>query len=233
MARTKTTETPAPKPAEAKNCACGCGESVARTFKQGHDQILISRLASDIVYADQWGGTCAGIIKKTEVSADIQVRIDKVAAYMRGKLTDALAAKFVRAADRAWELEKTRDEREAAKAKRKSDREAAAAAKKAAKAATPSEEAGSAPKPARKPRNTKPVATNADVDAIEAEGEAAAEAATGPTLGATVKVKVGKAARLRTATVTGMNQAGKVTAVTIKTGDREVVKTDGFEVVAG
>jgi hypothetical protein len=230
MARStkSTTEAPAvPVPARDVQCACGCGESVARTFKQGHDQVLISKLSSDLVYGDVWGGTAAGILKKTEVGTDIQDRINKVAEYMRAKLTEALATKFENAVARTWELEKSRTERDAAKAARKA--EAAAKPKRATKAATPSEEAGDAPKPARKPRNTKPVATNADVDAEEAAADAATN---GHKLGATVKVKIGKAARLRTATVTGMNQAGKVTAVTIKTGDRETVKTDGFVVVA-
>src|SRR5690349_17291892 len=107
MARTnKTTEPEAPTSAV---CKCGCGESVERSFKQGHDQRLISKLASDLVHGDVWGGTAAGILKEKEVRTDIQARINKVRDYMAAKLSEPLALKFENAAHRAWELEKTRD----------------------------------------------------------------------------------------------------------------------------
>jgi sRNA-binding protein len=226
---TETTTAKAAKtkaPAETRGCACGCGESVERVFRQGHDQRLISKLASDLVYGDIWNGRCMGILKGAAVRDDIQTRIDTVAEYMRAKLTEGLAAKFEKAAARAWELEKTKDERAAAKAARKA--EAAAKPKRAKKDATPSEEAGDAPKPARKPRNTKPVASNADVDALDAvEPEVAVQAQPGQE----IRVKIGK--RTINATVRGMNQAGKVTAVAYRVGKNEIVKNEGqFEVVS-
>lgn len=232
---TKTTkpapETTAEAPAVTRNCACGCGESVERVFRQGHDQRLVSKLAQDIVYANVWDGKCLGILKNVDLKADIQVRIDKVSDYVAAKLTEALANKFEKAAARAWELEKTKSERADAKAARKAA--ADAKPKRARKvAADSSEEAeAAAPKP-RTPRNTKPVATNADIDALEAQESP--EVAGGHRLGQEVKVRVGQAKRTRVAKVTGMNQAGKVTAVTVTTNGKDSVKTeDQFTIVNG
>jgi hypothetical protein len=205
-------------------CACGCGETVERVFKQGHDQKLISKLASDLVYGDQWDGSCANILKtKVQRSADIAVRVQTVRDYVAAKLSEPLAEKFVRAATRAWELEKTKDARESAKAERKAAKAAkptkkAIAARKTAKveAAVPDEAPAS-----RVGQAVVATATNDDVDAEEA-------AIAG--LGAEVRIKVGK--RTRTATVRGMNQAGKVTAVAYLVGKNEIVKQDGqFELV--
>lgn len=218
------TATPKPKktkaPAELHNCACGCGESVERVFRQGHDQRLISILADETVN----GGRCRNILGVTEAkNLDIQDKINKVSAYVADKLSGALATKYENAASRAWELDKNRDEREAAKAARKA--EAAAKPKRTRKAAAPSEEAGVAA-PARPLSIVKPTATNEDVDADETAQDNGALR-----LGAPVRVKLGNAKRIRNATVTGMNQAGKVTAITVMNGTRETVKTDGFEVV--
>ena len=226
MAKTATTKTAAP--AEPHTCACGCGEPVARTFKQGHDQRLISRLASDLVHADVWRGTCMGILKLKDVRRDQQDKIDTVSAYVSEKLSEPLGAKVYNAAMRQWELQKNADERAAAKAERakaNADKPKRESKKGTAKPAAPSEEAGVAA-PAEPKLITRAAASNDDVDA--------AEAALGngqPSPGAVVRVKVGKA-RPREATVHGMNQAGKVTAVRYKVGKNEIIKTEGqFEIV--
>lgn len=229
---------PAADAQTASTCKCGCGESVARQFKQGHDQKLISLMASDIVHGDVWDGTCNGILKGAIRRGDIQEKINVVQERMAKGISEALAAKFVRAAHRTWELEKTRDERAKAKAERKAtkDKRATATAKRpankkvgATKAATPSEEAGGEAKPPLKLITTAK-ATNADVDAAEAAVEADTKSGFQP--GDPIRVKVGK--RVRNGVVRGMNQAGKVTAVALTTNGREVVKTEGeFEVVNG
>lgn len=241
-----TTKTASTETRES-TCRCGCGEPVTRLFKQGHDQRLVSLLASDLVYLDVWDGRCLGILTKSDAKTDIQGRIDKVVGYVRVKLSEALGTKVYNAAMRAWELEKTRDQRAAAKAERK----AAANAKPkrarktsgqravdaATKGSVPSEVAGDAPEagavPADKSRVGRVVtatASNADVDAAEAAME---EAATnGAVMGQAIKVKVGK--RSRTAYVHGMNQAGKVTAVRLVTSGVESIKTEGqFTIVNG
>ncbi len=224
----KKTAKPKAEP-QLSPCKCGCGVEVARSFKQGHDQRLVSDLASDLVRGDVWNGTCMGILKKTQVRADLQEKINLVVERVRAGISDALAAKVERAAHRQWELEKGKSERAAKKAERK--------VKAAAEAAKP-----------KVKRPTKPVATNADIDALEAaqeaaETEAEAEATpdnvvalptkkVGP--GDAVRVRVGKSTRIRNATVRGMNQAGKITAVVLKNGDKELVKTEGeFEIVNG
>ena len=109
MARTtKTAEAAAKTPtpdASTSTCACGCGETVERTFKQGHDQRLISLLAQDLVYASVWNGTCAKILKVADRKNDIQDNLDKVSAYISTKLSPGLAAKFESAAHRQWKLQ--------------------------------------------------------------------------------------------------------------------------------
>ena len=218
----------------ASTCKCGCGEPVARQFKQGHDQKLISLMASDIVHGDVWDGTCNGILKGAIRRGDIQEKINVVQDRMAKGISEALAAKFVRAAHRTWELEKNRDAKALAKAER---RKAAATKPKRTRksattkaAATPSEEAGGEAKPELK-LITSAKATNADVDAAEAALEAdSKDGIVGFNPGDPIRVKVGK--RVRNGVVRGMNQAGKVTAVALTTNGREVVKTEGeFEVV--
>jgi len=230
MAKT-TAKTEAPT--ESRGCACGCGESVERTFKQGHDQRLISRLAEDVVYQSVWDGSCLGILKtRLSRQADIQVRINTVRDYVAAKLSEPLAAKFESAVLRAWEQQKNKDAREQTRAARKAEN--AAKPKKTRKtvaaartdAATPSEEAGAA---APKREVGKVVTATASNDDVDAE-EAAADASTGLASGDSVRIKAGK--RTRTAIVHGMNRAGKVTAVRFMNAGKEVIKTEGqFEIV--
>jgi hypothetical protein len=223
-------------PAEKHGCACGCGEQVERTFKQGHDQRLISLMASDLVYADVWKGTCNGILKGADVRADIQDRMDKVAERISKGISEALSAKFVRAAHRAWELEKGKTERDEAKAARRAAAKTASATKtkRTKKATTSSEEAGVVASPAaqvasevknsRVGKSVVATASNADVDALDQEP-------TEPTYTSGQKVKIRAGKRTRTATVRGMNQAGKVTAVAVLTNGVEKVLTEGqFEI---
>lgn len=223
MAKTTTAKTAAAD--TSKTCACGCGAPVERRFKQGHDQRLVSNLASDLVHADVWDGKCMGILKGAAVRADIQERINTVTRYVRENLTDALATKVYNAAMRAWELEKTRDEKAAAKeAKRKAAADKPKRERKSGKA-TPSEEAGDAP--AARKLITKATASNDDVDAAEAEMDD--NTAGGLALGSGIRVLIGK--RKRNAKVHGMNQAGKVTAIALTTNGKETVRTEGFTVL--
>lgn len=213
-------KTTAATTAEPAVCRCGCGAPVDRMFKQGHDQKLISKLAEDLVYASVWDGKCMGILKGASVRADIQERINLVEARIATGISDSLAAKFVRAAQRAWELEKAKTDRAAVKNERKAAKAAKPAPKKVAKAAVAHATAGTA-----ELKLVKPTATNDDVDAEEAAADAS-----GFKPGDSIRVKIGK--RSRNATVRGMNQAGKVTAVALQNGDKEVVKTEGqFEVI--
>lgn len=222
------TKTKAPADAEPKTCACGCGEPVVRSFKQGHDQRLVAKLARDLVYMDVWDGKCMSILRLKDVRGDQEEKINKVADYVRSKLSDALGEKVYRAAMRTWELEKTRgvraEKKAAAKAakadKPKRSRKAVTSALRPDTTAA-SEEATAVKEPKL---ITKAAASNDDVDAAEAAMES------GAALGATVRVKVGR--RERNATVHGMNQAGKVTAIRYKVGNNEITKTEGqFEVV--
>lgn len=240
---TKTTRTTAPKPdaSAAATCACGCGETVERTFKQGHDQRLISYLASDLVHADVWAGTCANILKKSEVRDDIQARMDKVSKYVAEKLSPGLAAKFVSAAHRQWEAQKNKDAKAAKKPVHKrpqrktSGQKAVDAAMAARENATPSEEAGDAIVPsaaARKASEVKnsrvgkvvtPTATNDDVDQAEAEADGKIG------LGVTVRAKIGRV--VKDATVVAMNQSGKATVLEYSGRGGKPARTEKFEIV--
>jgi ATPase subunit of ABC transporter with duplicated ATPase domains len=222
MARKNATETPAAtQPGVPQECRCGCGEEVIRLFRQGHDQKLVSNLASDVVHQDVWEGRCMGILKQADLKLDQQEKINKVAAYVGAKLSEALAAKFENAAQRQWEKQKNRGAREAAKAER-----ASAKASKPAKAKKETVSAAKAPVAAER-ATVVATATNDDVDADEA---------TMPALGAAVKVRLpqGRGFTTKEATVTGMNQSGKVTAVEYTGRNGKPVRkenSEGFEVV--
>lgn len=217
--------TTATDPQAKSTCACGCGESVERTFKQGHDQRLISRLASDLVHGDVWEGTCASILKRGDAKLDIQEKINKVSAYVASKLSPGLAAKFESAAARQWELQKGRNARSEAKAARRAEQ---ANKPKRAKKATPSEEAGDAklatvtPIDMANPPTVKATASNDDVDAAEAGLVS---------LGATVKAKIGRT--IKEATVVAMNQSGKATVLEYPGRGGKTARTEKFEIVNG
>lgn len=213
----------------SKSCACGCGEPVARTFKQGHDQRLVSNLASDLVYMDVWEGRCMGILKGAIVRGDQEEKINKVTEYVRAKISDGLAAKVYKAAMRTWELQKTRDARVASRTEkaeaRKAAKEKTAARKAAAKKANVTPEA--AAKAIEPKLITKAVKSNADVDAADAELDT--NDGTGPggpryATGQGIRVLLGR--RKRNAVVRGMNQSGKVTAIAVTTNGKETVIDD-------
>lgn len=230
MAKTATTK---PAATETHGCACGCGEPVTRLFKQGHDQRLVSNLASDLVYMDVWDGKCMGILKGAIVRGDQQEKINKVTEYVRAKISDGLAAKVYSAAMRAWDLQKTRDARESKREEARKAKAAAAASKpkraSKANAAASSEEAKAAAEPKL---ITKAAKGMADVDAEEARLEAEERGTndgTGPggpryARGVGIRVLIGK--RKRNAKVHGMNQSGKVTAITVTTNGKETVIDD-------
>ncbi|AXB47328.1 hypothetical protein [Amycolatopsis albispora] len=87
-------------------CADNCGLPVKgrkSTFLQGHDQRLVSTLATTTTYGEldaHWIerlGLSAGVNR-----ADIQDRINEVADSLRRVFTPALAAKYVSAAHNRW-----------------------------------------------------------------------------------------------------------------------------------
>lgn len=103
---TETKPTEAAKPAkEAKApapptfCKCGCGEQTNpnRSFKQGHDQKLIARLAKNLV---EENGTEFGFDTLPEAWAveDMRTRIDRASRVVADRFGDGLVAKFESAA---------------------------------------------------------------------------------------------------------------------------------------
>lgn len=222
MTETKTTAT-----TETRGCACGCGEPVERTFKQGHDQKLVSKLAADVVHGSYWDGRCMGILKRVDDKADMEIRINKVSAYVGSKLSEALATKFDSAARRQWDIAVTGKERADAKAARRAEN--AAKPKRAKKTEVIESGAAQVASEIKNDRVGKVVTATASNDDVDAE-EASASPNGQIKPGDSVRIKAGK--RTRTATVRGMNQAGKVTAVAFMNAGKEVVKTEGqFEIV--
>lgn len=126
MAKTAT------EPTAVNECRCGCAESVNpnRLFRQGHDQRLISKLAVDVVEGD---GTGLGLIAKRRAKEDIKVRIDAVAEKLGDKTSQALADKFVRAAERRWALLETRAAKQQARTASQKGRNGEAKPKRARK----------------------------------------------------------------------------------------------------
>jgi hypothetical protein len=200
----------APQAANANgNCACLCGNGLNHprsNFLQGHDQRFVGLLALDVVDGTLSSGRVEQLQLPGEVDGwDIQERITVTGNAVSKFFSSALAAKFDSAAHRRW-----------------------AKTGKGGK----NDPAGDG-----QTKNT------VEADAIEALREQAAgagdygvqapakdeELAVVP--GAAVKVKVGRWEY--DATVHGMNQSGKVTAVRYySAGGKEIVKTEGqFKIV--
>lgn len=89
-----------------KYCGCGCGQPVSAkaTFRQGHDQALISKLAL-------WTADCnLDVVTITRLGlaedvndVDIQTRIDGVSSAVAKLFSPPLASKYYSAAMRRWE----------------------------------------------------------------------------------------------------------------------------------
>lgn len=162
-----------------KLCACTCGEPVSAkaTFRQGHDQKLVSLLAECTVDPGKLTNVLVQRLtlptEAEDPKLDIQTRIDHISEAVFKTHSDALATKYVGAAHSAWD---------------------------------------------RVARNKKPRTPAAAPQVREERTE--------PVAGAEVRIKVGRHAY--DATVHGMNQAGKITAVRYYTpGGHEMVKTEG------
>lgn len=98
---TKTTETPA-----ARSCGCWCGEPLTGkgTFRQGHDQRLVSRLATELVEGVLSPEAKRGLgLAKWDEADDIQNRIDELTAAVGRVYSAGLATKVNSAAMRRWE----------------------------------------------------------------------------------------------------------------------------------
>jgi hypothetical protein len=102
MTTTKnTTEAPA-----ARLCGCWCGEQLAgkSTFRQGHDQRLVSRLAHELVEGVLSPEAQTGLkLMNWEEANDIQHRIDELTAAVGRVYSAGLASKVNSAAMRRWE----------------------------------------------------------------------------------------------------------------------------------
>jgi hypothetical protein len=195
-----TQDGPGARPAKAavKLCGCTCGEPVSAkaTFRQGHDQKLIGKLAAAAV--DPQAYLTNELVQRLQLPTeaedpklDIQTRIDHVSDAMAKHYSDALTAKYVYAAGVAWD-----------------------------KAVRNKKTAPVTPKSIGQP-NATPAASKTKNERTEAREER-----TEPVAGAEVRIKVGRHAY--DATVHGMNQAGKITAVRYYTpGGHEMVKTEG------
>ncbi|HEV7649374.1 MAG TPA: hypothetical protein VGP26_14570 [Actinophytocola sp.] len=99
-----TTETTDPR-----HCLCGCGDAVTgkSRFRAGHDQRLVSSLATELV--DGGGSISAasiellGVDSGAVVNSDIEDAIRTVVARVGEVLSPGLAAKVDKAARRRWE----------------------------------------------------------------------------------------------------------------------------------
>lgn len=203
-------------------CADGCGARVGNpksTFLQGHDQRLVSRLATEVVEHVALSDFARGLLTLTDYddNDDIQDRIDQVHARVILRFSVGLGDKFNSAAHRRWELSGKRADR---------------AAQKAVKAAAP-----------KKTRRAKGALVEGADPALAAANEQARlnhepvgqqESTVGQEIvnlrGTEVQVKIGR--WTYTAVVHGMNQKGKVTAVEYTDGKGETKTTDKFTLVS-
>lgn len=276
--KTATAEAVAPNP----YCADGCGSRVnspKATFRQGHDQRLISDLSSRVVDGEM-GPFQRGLLglvdnPKTTVADefyygetdDIQHRINTINAAIAYRFSVGLAGKFTSAAMAKWEKHGRKTAREQAKLERAKERAAktptkAAATKTVLRHLNEADENGrplgasftlddrddfwaavAAHLTAEVGAETLKAADSDAIYQVFASGLAAAEqppakiTGSGKTVGqpvknlrgTKVKVKIGR--WTYDATVVGMNQAGKVTAVEYIDKKGEEKTTDRFKLV--
>lgn len=209
------------------HCADGCGSKVnseKSTFLQGHDQKLIAELSTRVTTGEltDFHRALLNLIGRDRTaqagqfyydeSDDIMDRINAVSAGISARFSDGLSAKFTSAAMAKWDKSVRRDERAAAKAER---------------LANP-------PKRVRKPRTkaaTKTITEKVD-ETIAVETDTSKSTVGQPIenlRGTLVKAKIGR--WTYDATVVGMNNAGKVSAVEYLNKKGEPVTTDRFTLV--
>jgi hypothetical protein len=185
-------------------CACQCGGQT-RSVAATFLQGHDAKLVSKLV-ADLFEGTGTGlgILPKSQFKADTQERINRITAAVSQKYSPALATKFDRAAQNRWANLETKKLRANAKANKTKNQ----------------------PGP-RQPVD--PFQGTTD----EAPAEQKVELATGSEhgLGAKVRIKVGRYEY--DGEVTGMSQAGKVTAVAYKNkaGNTKVINGPAIQLI--
>lgn len=201
------TQSPPTVVANAKNCACGCGIPVSSKARNFR-QGHDQRLVS-LLANDLVSGTGRGLnlLPADAAKNDIQWRIDQVTRVVRERLGVPLGNKVYNAAMRAWELEGKRQKR--ADAKRDNQ---------TAKTQPTADELMGPNKPELAER-------------VFAETDPEPENTT--KLGSPVRVRIGR--WTYDATVHGMNQAGRVTAVSYiaKSNGLQKVATEGQFTLAG
>lgn len=224
-------ETTAPA-VQTAHCGCGCGEDLnpKSSFRQGHDQRLVSKVASMIVddggdlrhypFMAEWSGMEDFQLADLGNDRDIQDQIDRVTAAVGRRFSDALATKTNAACHRAWELA---GKKTALQAERAAKKAAVANRKPAAKVAKPTPKAKAAKKTTVDEIQDQLVGLDASTET------GFAGAAPKLYLGAQVNAKVGR--WVKEAIVHGMNQAGKVTAVKYRDARGNEKTTDKFTLV--
>lgn len=203
-------------------CADGCGSRVGTpksTFLQGHDQRLISDLSSRVVEGEMgtFQRALLGLIHRDQTAQqgqyyfeeddDIMDRINAVSAAVSYQFSEGLSAKFSSAAMRKWEQWSRRETREADRLARAENPKPKRVRKAKAKAAA-----------------VEPAPESADDPAESTVGEELVNLR-----GSLVKVKIGR--WTYDATVIGMNQSGKITAVEYTNNKGEDKTTDRFTIV--
>lgn len=195
------------------NCACLCGSGLNHprsTFLQGHDQRFVGQLATEVVIDGLTDVRVQQLQLPTEANGwDIQERITQVGNAVSKFFSPALASKFVSAAHRRWD--KTVRDSQPDHAKRVSRKPKKSMVQQAAEANGLVEHPGTGETVDLQAAYNAPDPRTKDEQV---------------TLGAPVRVKVGRWEY--DATVHGMNQAGKITAVRYyDKNDKEFVKPEG------
>lgn len=209
---------------QAPYCADGCGSRVnspKSTFLQGHDQKLIADLSTRVAVGEMgpFQRALLGLVDSPKPAegefsyietGDIMDRINTVDAAMAIRFSAGLAGKFTSAAMAKWDKSLRRNALEAAKAERAANPKPKRARKSRAKATD-------------EPAPAEPIAVETDV----------AKSTAGQPIenlrGTEVKVKIGR--WTYDAIVTGMNRAGKISAVEYTNKKGDSVTTDKFALV--
>lgn len=207
--------------AKAPTCGCLCGENVnpRSTFRQGHDQRMIGELAQRVAEGSLTNLWVERLQLPTEVDGnDIQERINLTSAAVAKFFSDALARKFTVAAHNRWD-ELVR------KSQPKGVRQPQVKVEKASKTEERKFARASGLDLPKKSVEHPGTGETVDLQAAYDEPDPRVKAEES-VLGAPIRIKVGRWEY--DATVHGMNQAGKITAVRYyDKNDKEFVKTEG------
>lgn len=247
--------------AKAPTCGCLCGENVnpRSIFRQGHDQRMIGELALRVAEGSLTNLWVERLQLPTEVDDnDIQERINLTSAAVAKFFSDALARKFTVAAHNRWDaLVRKSQPKGARQPQVKVEKASESEERKFARASgldlpkKSVEHPGTGETVDLAETGRKVTEQNRTAGAVKVPSAAAiaseiknarmlerqaAEANSkeeyAVVLGAPIKVKVGRWEY--DATIHGMSQAGKVTAVRYDSaGGKEIVKTEGQFTIVG